>query len=319
MIRNERDTMILKTVNLTKYYGRFLALDSLNIEVKEGEIYGFVGPNGAGKTTAMKILASLMTASSGEAYIDGISVLRYPSKARELIGYMPDFFGVYDNLKVSEYLEFYADANNIPKTQRKSLAEDLLALVNLSDKMDKYVDTLSRGMKQRLCLARSLIHDPKLLLLDEPASGMDPQARAEMKLILKALKAQGKSILISSHILPELAELCDKVAILNRGRLVVNGTIEEIMNATGRQAKITIGFLTEDDLQNGVAIMRSNSLVGEMIREGYKVEAVFSGDDEAISYLIKAFALSDVKIISLTKTVHSLEQIFLEVINNENK
>lgn len=311
--------MLLNTVNLTKYYGRFLALDNLNIEVKEGEIYGFVGPNGAGKTTAMRILAGLMDASSGEAYIDGVSVLRYPSKSRELIGYMPDFFGVYDNLKVSEYLDFYADANNIPKNQRVTLAEDLLALVNLSDKVDKYVDTLSRGMKQRLCLARSLIHDPKLLILDEPASGLDPQARAEMKLILKALKSQGKSILISSHILPELAELCDRVAILNRGRLTVHGSIEEIMNSMGRQSKITIGFLTDEDLQNGVAIMRSNAKIGEMVREGNNVEAVFQGNDEAISYLIKAFALSDVKIVSLSKTVHSLEQIFLEVINNENK
>jgi ABC-2 type transport system ATP-binding protein len=310
--------MLLKTVNLTKYYGHFLALDKLNIEVREGEIYGFVGPNGAGKTTAMKILACLMNASAGEAYIDGISIMQNPAKAKKLIGYMPDFFGVYDNLKVDEYLEFYADAHNVPKSERAPLIEDLLQLVNLSDKKDKYVDTLSRGMKQRLCLARSLIHDPKLLILDEPASGMDPQARAEMKFILKALKAQGKSILISSHILPELSEMCDRVCILSRGKSVVSGNMDEIMEAMGRRAKITIGFLTDEDLQNGVAVMRTNDYVGQMVREGNKVEAVFNGTDEDMSKLIKAFALSDVRIVSISKTVQSLEQIFLEVIGNEN-
>lgn len=311
--------MLLETVNLTKYYGRFLALDKLNIGVKEGEIYGFVGPNGAGKTTAMKILACLMNASAGEAYIDGVSVLQQPVKARELIGYMPDFFGVYDNLKVDEYLDFYADAHNVPKSERKALSDDLLKLVNLSDKKDKYVDTLSRGMKQRLCLARSLIHNPKLLILDEPASGMDPQARAEMKFILKALKAQGKSILISSHILPELAEMCDRVCILNKGKVVVSGNMDEIMQAMGRQSKITIGFLSDADLENGVAVMRTNDMVGEMVREGNNVEAVFSGSDEDISKLIKVFALSDINIVSVRKTVQSLEQIFLEVIGNANE
>lgn len=310
--------MLLKTVNLTKYYGNFLALDKLNIEVKEGEIYGFVGPNGAGKTTAMKILSCLMNASAGEAFIDGISIMQNPAKAKKLIGYMPDFFGVYDNLKVDEYLDFYADAHSVPKSERAALIDDLLRLVNLSDKKDKYVDTLSRGMKQRLCLARSLIHEPKLLILDEPASGMDPQARAEMKFILKALKAQGKSILISSHILPELSELCDRVCILSRGKAVVSGNIGEIMESMGRRAKITIGFLTDEDLQNGVAVLRSNELVGEMVREGNNVEAVFGGNDEDISRLIKVFALSDIRIVSITKTIQSLEQIFLEVIGNEN-
>ncbi len=309
--------MLLRTENLTKYYNKFLALDKLNIEVEQGEIYGFVGPNGAGKTTAMKILASLMNASYGDAYVDGISVLSNSLKARELVGYMPDFFGVYDNLKVSEYLDFYGDANNVPKDKRKTLNDELLELVNLSDKKDKYVDSLSRGMKQRLCLARCLIHDPKLLILDEPASGMDPQARAEMKLILKALKAQGKSILISSHILPELSELCDRVAIINKGKLVASGTIDEIMQGLGESAKITIGFLNEEDIDNAVAIMRTNESVGSMEKEGLSIEAVFTGNDDKIAELIKVLALADVKIVSINKTVQTLEKIFLEVISHE--
>ena len=311
--------MILETKNLTKFYGSFLALDNFNIEVKEGEIYGFVGPNGAGKTTAMKIIACLMEASRGDAIVNGKSILRNPREIRAQLGYMPDFFGVYDNLTVEEYLDFYSDAHGVKKEDRPSLIVDLLALVNLSDVKEKYVDQLSRGMKQRLCLARSLVHNPKLLILDEPASGMDPQARAEMKQILRALRDQGKSILISSHILPELAELCDRVCIINKGRLVAAGNIDEIMETMGRRASITISFLAEEDLENGVALLRTSELIGEMVREGNKLDVDFAGTDSDMANLFKSFALADIKIISFNKTVHSLEQIFLEVINNEVK
>ena len=309
--------MILKTTDLTKWYGKFLALDHFNIEVEKGEIFGFVGPNGAGKTTSMRIIATLMASSSGDAWIDGISVQAYPMEARKLVGYMPDFFGVYDNLRVHEYLDFYGDANHVPKAKRKKLAGELLELVNLSDKADFYVDTLSRGMKQRLCLARCLIHEPKLLILDEPASGMDPQARAEMKYILRALRDQGKSSIISSHILPELGELCDRVAIINRGKLLTMGTVEEISRMfTGEQARMTFTFLTEEDIENAVAILRSNTLTGEIIRENNDLEVVFRGDDRQAAELIHIMAVSNVKFISVNRTVQSLEQVFLEVINS---
>jgi len=306
---------LLETVRLTKYYGSFPALVDLNISVEEGEIYGFVGPNGAGKTTSMKIMATLMGASSGDVLIDGESVLQKPARARRLIGYMPDFFGVYDNLKVSEYLDFYADACNVPKAGRRTLADELLTLVNLSDKRECYVDTLSRGMKQRLCLARSLIHDPRLLILDEPASGMDPQARAEMKSILKALKGQGKTILISSHILAELSEICDRFAIISRGQLMAAGSIEEISGALGINPRLCFRFLSETDFENATAILRTHPETGPLTRDGDILEAVFDGTDQSAAAIIRHLSAAGVNIVSAYKTAKSLEQVFLEVVS----
>lgn len=211
---------------LTRYYGSFLALDHLSLTIGEGELHGFVGPNGAGKTTTMRILATLMKPSSGTATLDGVDVAARPREIHRLMGYMPDFFGVYDRLKSWEYLDFYARCYGFGYRERMNMIDSLLELVNLADKRDSYVDLLSRGMKQRLCLARALIHNPKLLILDEPASGMDPRARAEMKGILKTLKELGKTVLISSHILPELSEMCDSLTIIDHGRLVFSGSVE---------------------------------------------------------------------------------------------
>ncbi|MFA7573365.1 MAG: ABC transporter ATP-binding protein, partial [Lutispora sp.] len=220
---------MLRINGLIKRYGKFTAVDSLELHVPQGEIFGFVGPNGAGKTTTMKIVCGLMAADAGEVHVDGIDAIKNGRKAKEVIGYMPDFFGVYDDLKVTEYLDSYASIYNINANDRKKLCDDLLELVDLNDKREAYVDSLSRGMKQRLCLARSLVHNPKILVLDEPASGMDPRARVEMKEILRTLKDLGKTILISSHILPELAELCTSVGIIDRGKIVISGTVSEIM------------------------------------------------------------------------------------------
>ncbi len=311
--------MLLRTENLTKYYGSFLALDHLNLEVEEGEIFGFVGPNGAGKTTSMRILATLMTATSGDAFLNGVSVRQSPMAIRGMMGYMPDFFGVYDNLRVTEYLDFYGDAYGVDKGKRRVMISELLELVNLGDKADHYVDALSRGMKQRLCLARCLIHDPKLLILDEPASGMDPQARAEMKYILKALKEQGKSILISSHILPELGELCDRVAIINKGKLMAMGTIDEISKTMGERTKVKFTLLSSDDLESAAAILRTHEAVGEIMQENQTLEVSLSGEDKEIAELVRRLALSNVGITAVQKTVQSLEQVFLEVISSEEK
>jgi ABC-type multidrug transport system, ATPase component len=194
--------------DLEKSYGKFKALNKLNLDIKQGEIFGFIGPNGAGKSTTMKIVSGLLTPDDGEVYVDGIDAIKNNKKLKEKIGYMPDFFGVYDNLKAYEYLEFYGSIYGITGKEIKDLSMDLLELVNLENKYDAYVDGLSRGMKQRLCLARCLIHNPQLLILDEPASGMDPRARFEMKNILKNLKDMGKTIIVSSHILSELGEIC---------------------------------------------------------------------------------------------------------------
>ena len=219
---------MLKIDNLTKNYGSFPALKGLNLEIPDGALHGFVGPNGAGKTTTMRILATLMKPTSGTAYVDGTDVVKDGQKARKLVGYMPDFIGVYDSLKCWEYLDFYARCYRIGAAERKRMTRQLLELVQLEEKEDEYVDALSRGMKQRLCLARSLIHDPKLLILDEPASGMDPRARAEMKGILRTLREMGKTVLISSHILPELAEMCDSLTILDHGQLVFSGSVDAL-------------------------------------------------------------------------------------------
>ena len=217
-------------LELNKKYGKVTALDSLSMNITENSIFGFVGPNGAGKTTTMKIMAGLLKADSGGIYINGEDILKNPKSIRDKIGYMPDFFGVYDDLKVSEYMDFYAGTYYIPYAERGTLIDNLLEVVDLTDKKDTYVDSLSRGMKQRLCLARSLIHDPDLIILDEPASGLDPRARVEMKEILKELREMGKTIIVSSHILPELAEMCSEIGIIDHGKLVTQGTVNEIMN-----------------------------------------------------------------------------------------
>lgn len=198
---------MIEIIDLTKRYGKFTALDSLNLQIEKGTVFGFVGQNGAGKSTTFSILATLLAPSYGTAYINGYNVQTDTKLVRRQIGYMPDFFGVYDQLKAEEYLHFYGASYGIPLAERQKLIPQLLDLVNLTNKRDSYVDLLSRGMKQRLCLARSLIHDPEVLILDEPASGLDPRARVEMREILRELKNMGKTILISSHILPELAEM----------------------------------------------------------------------------------------------------------------
>jgi ABC-2 type transport system ATP-binding protein len=222
---------IVETRNLTKRYGNFTALSDLNLSIERGSIHGFIGPNGAGKTTSMRIIATLLEPSGGQAWVAGYPVTRRPYEVRRRIGYMPDFFGVYDNMKVWEYLDFFAAAYNVPTSKRAGMIDDLLALVDLNVKKESFVDDLSRGMKQRLCLARTLVHEPELLILDEPASGLDPRARIELRELLKELRNLGKTILISSHILSELTEMCTHVAIIERGHLLVNGSVGEILQA----------------------------------------------------------------------------------------
>ena len=241
--------------HLRKEYKTLVAVNDLSITLEAGDIFGFIGPNGAGKTTTIRMLATLLAPTAGTAQVDGIDITRYPEEVRSLIGYMPDFFGVYDDVKVWEYLDFFAAAYKIPRVQRPKVIEDVLELTDLTVKRDSYVEELSRGMKQRLCLAKTLVHDPKLLLLDEPASGLDPRARVELKELLKELRDMGKTILISSHILPELADFCNKIGIVEKGNLVLFGDVEEILAQMNGGQGLVIRLAEGDDTAKASEIL----------------------------------------------------------------
>ncbi len=240
--------MIIQTINLTKRYGKLVALDNLHLNIEEGECFGYIGPNGAGKTTTIKILATLLQPTWGEARVCG-KVVGYESrKIRPLIGYVPDFFGAYEDMVVQEYLEFFASAYDINGKQRTRVVNDVLELTDLVYKRDALVDSLSRGMQQRLSVARVLLHDPKVLLLDEPASGLDPRARIEIRELLKELHKMGKTIIISSHILHELAALCNTVGIIEQGNLLFHGSIQEIIHRARMGTKVHISVTEQQDL-----------------------------------------------------------------------
>ncbi len=222
-----------------------VALHDLSLDLDKGDIFGFIGPNGAGKTTTIKMLATLLIPTAGTIAIDGIDVVRNPDQIRSMVGYMPDFFGVYDDIKVWEYLDFFAAAYRLPKQKRPTIIDDVLALTDLTEKKDAYVETLSRGMKQRLCLAKTLVHDPKVMLLDEPASGLDPRARIEIRELLKELQSMGKTIIVSSHILPEMEEFCNKIGIIEQGKLIVAGDVNSIARTVRGQHNIDIALVDE--------------------------------------------------------------------------
>lgn len=307
---------MLQVKGLSKKYGSFLALDHIDLELEEGNIFGFVGPNGAGKTTTMRILATLMPATEGDAFIDGKSVKNEPKEVRKRIGYMPDFFGVYDNLKVSEYLDFYGEAAGMSAKQCAKTADELLELVFLSDKKESYVDSLSRGMKQRLCLARALMHSPELLILDEPASGMDPRARIEMKGILKTLKAMKKTVLISSHILPELEELCDIVGIIEQGKFLFVGSMEEIQNKSQGVVKIIINV--NDDKDGLAKFLQEQPGVNKINIDEERLIVDFIGDSQEQQLLLNTLIINKFPVYGFMAEKGGLENAFLEVSSYED-
>lgn len=302
---------MLEIKNLYKSYGKFTAVNGLNLDVQEGEIFGFVGPNGAGKTTTMKIICGLLDATSGEVYVDGVDAIRDSKKLKENIGYMPDFFGVYDNLKVNEYLEFYASIYNINGKERQKVCNDLLELVDLSNKREAYVDSLSRGMKQRLCLARSLVHNPKLLVLDEPASGMDPRARFEMKEILRTLKDMKKTIIISSHILPELAELCTTIGIIEKGQMIIQGTVDEIMQQVYKNKSIKIKVTGKQE--EAIMLLKEFPQIDGITTGENTIEAYFSGNDEEMSTILAALVTNKIPVVTFAQLDGNLEDVFMKV------
>lgn len=308
---------MLKIDNLVKNYGSFPALKGLSLEIPDGALHGFVGPNGAGKTTTMRILATLMKPTSGTAFVDGTDVVKDGQKARKLVGYMPDFFGVYDSLKCWEYLDFYARCYRIGAEERKTMTRRLLELVQLEEKEDEYVDALSRGMKQRLCLARSLIHDPKLLILDEPASGMDPRARAEMKGILRTLREMGKTVLISSHILPELAEMCDSLTILDHGELVFSGSVEALNDKMNGNAPLDIRLTEgcgEENVEAAVRCLKEMPAVTEILREEpYLLRIRLENGGDVCSDVLRQLVMKGVPVSDFHRAPMNLEKVFMEV------
>lgn len=302
--------------NLEKSYGSFKALKGLNLEIQKGEIFGFIGPNGAGKSTTMKIVSGLLSPDSGEVYVDGIDAIKNNRALKDKIGYMPDFFGVYDNLKAIEYLEFYASIYGIVGEEARKLSLDLLELVNLQDKYDANVDGLSRGMKQRLCLARCLVHNPEVLILDEPASGMDPRARFEMKGILKNLKEMGKTIIVSSHILSELGEICTRIGIIKNGAIVCEGTVEEVMLMASGTAPINITVM--DKVQEAIGILKEQPEIKEISVDSNKITINLAGGDKEAMDILRRLVLKDIPVINYSKASGNLEEVFIQITEENN-
>ncbi|HEX2142310.1 MAG TPA: ABC transporter ATP-binding protein [Candidatus Limnocylindria bacterium] len=307
---------VIETRGLVKRYDGETAVAGVDLVVQPGEIYGLVGPNGAGKTTTMRMLATLLAPTAGQAVVCGVDVMDDPVEVRRRIGYMPDFWGVYDDLRVWEYLDFFARCYGVPTSRRASVIGELLEIVDLGDKRDAYVESLSRGMRQRLCLAHTLVHDPELLILDEPASGLDPRARVEMREILRALSGMGKTILVSSHILPELGELCTAVGIIDHGRLLRSGRIADIERSLQATAQLRIDLLS--NLEQAVAFLGTDPRVSSVLEiEGgigtARVEVSFDGGPEEQSALLQAMIEDGHRVAGFGQATSGLEEIFLRV------
>ena len=302
---------MIETKNLTKNYGNLTAVDNLNLTIKDGDIFGFIGPNGAGKTTTMRVLVTLLEPTRGSAFINGLNVAKDGKKVRRLVGYMPDFMGVYDDLKVFEYLEFFAAAFGIERKKRKSIVEGVLELTDLESKKSATVDSLSRGMQQRLGLARVLIHDPKVLILDEPASGLDPRARIEIRELLRELKRMGKTIMISSHILSELEEICDHVGIIEHGRLVFSGTLEEIRPRLGIESKVRVSVADHQD--KAIELLSALPQVRQVQALGGEIAVTFHEGRNADGIIARTLVNAGLNIISIQPERLKLDDAFLQL------
>lgn len=302
---------MIELINFGKDYGEFTAVGSVNMKIQAGELFGFIGPNGAGKSTSIRFLATLLKSTRGDGTVNGFSVNKQPMDVRRNIGYMPDDFGVYDGMKVWEFLDFFAVAYKIGRTQRKKVIGDVLELLDLTHKRDDYVNGLSRGMKQRLCLAKTLVHDPPVLILDEPTSGLDPRARIEVKALLKELRKMGKTILISSHILSELADCCTSIGIIERGQLLMHGPIDSVYRQIRRNRIVEIRFVENQDA--GVSIVRSDPTMRGIEIDGNRVTAELETDDQGLADLMKRLVDGGVKMRSFSDKDPTLEDVFMMV------
>lgn len=302
---------MLQVTNLTKKYGELTAVDNLSLSLESGDIMGFIGPNGAGKTTTIKIVSTLLAPTSGTALVGGVDVTLSPEEVRPMIGYMPDFFGLYEDVKVWEYLDFFAAAYRIAGAKRKGTIDDVLELTDLAVKRDSFVSELSRGMQQRLCLAKTLLHDPQLLLLDEPASGLDPRARIEIKELLKELQNMGKTILISSHILPELADFCNKIAIIEQGKLIVSGDVEEIMLSCSGGTQLRLKVVEREE--EAEAMLQEMKVLSAVKHSDGVISATYTGEPGEHYKVLEALVRGGFKVLSFNEAEVDLEDIFLKV------
>jgi len=298
----------IETRALTRRYGKMTAVDQLELQVPVGALYGLIGPNGAGKTTTLRMLAGLLEPTEGQIVLNGVVANHDWRDLRRQIGYMPDFFGVYEDMLVWEYLDFFGRCYGLDPRRRAQVTDELLDLVDLGEKREAYVQTLSRGMRQRLCLAHALVHDPQVLLLDEPASGLDPRARVEMRELLRELGAMGKTIVVSSHILSELAELCDSVGIIERGFLIASGPLQE-----GRTLRLRL--LSDPEQAEQVAHAQPD--VGDVYAAEEGLELQFAGDDDAAADLLAALIASGVRVVSFSEVMSDLEEAFLKLTKGE--
>ena len=296
---------MIEVHDLTKKYAELFAIHKIELKLDKGDVFGFIGPNGAGKTTTMRILATLLNPTWGEAYVGGYSIYTKPKEIRRIIGYMPDFFGVYDNIKVIEYLEFFAAAYRIKGPARRKICDQVLELVDLGYKRNELVTSLSRGMTQRLGLARVLLHDPQVLLLDEPASGLDPRARIEIRTLLKELRNMGKTIMVSSHILPELADICNKIGIIERGELIVNADVADVMRQVRQQTILRIDVA--GDRAAAAKLLESHAIVESVEVNSKGLRATLVTGDHDYSVLARL----------LVEAGHALTQLGEEEINLE--
>lgn len=303
---------MIEVINFTKRYGDFVAVDNLSFSIGQGEVFGFIGPNGAGKSTTIRFLATLLRPTSGEGRVAGHSVVSDPMSVRRVIGFMPDDFGVYDGMKVWEFLDFFAVAYEIPVHYRKRIIGEVLELLDLTHKRDDYVNGLSKGMKQRLCLAKTLVHDPPVLILDEPASGLDPRARLEMKALLNELRGMGKTILVSSHILSELADFCTSIGIIERGKLLAAGGIQEIQRQLRTHRVIKVRILGETT-ELAAELLREDESVKSVEAFDHTLSAEFHGEDDAQARLLGRLIDAGVVVSSFAEEPLSLEEVFMMI------
>lgn len=306
---------MLKIQGLKKKFGNFEALSGLDMEVAEGALYGFVGPNGAGKTTAIRIITGLLNADEGSVLIDGKDAFCYRDQVKDLFGYVPDEFGLYDNLKVWEYMDFFASCYGLSGLVARERCTNLLEQVKLADKEDFFVDSLSRGMKQRLCLARAMIHDPKLLILDEPTSGMDPRARVEFKELLKELCAEGKTILVSSHILSELAQMCTDIGIIDAGKIVLSGNMGDILKQVNDSNPIRVQVV--ENVREAVQFLRAEPEVRTITVEGNDLVVGFHGGKDAEAMLLAKLVAHNIGIYGFWREQGDLESIFMQITDHD--
>ena len=302
---------MLQINHLYKSYGKFQAVSNLTLHIPKGDLFGFVGPNGAGKTTTIRMVCGLMLPNSGDIFINGIDAMAHQKEIKKQIGYVPDFFGVYDNLKVREYMDFYGSMYRMNSREIQRISDDLLELVNLCDKKEVFVDTLSRGMKQRLCVARALIHNPALLVLDEPNSGLDPRARVEMKELLQNLRSMGKTIVISSHILSELSEMCNSIGIMNHGSLVAAGRIEDVMEGVFGNNQLVITL--DEGRETAIRIVNEYTKVEVDSVGEHEIRLSHNMTKTEIAQMVGAMIAGGVVVTGFHKQEGDLETLFMRV------